>query len=141
MEISRTNAGAFVLVTASSILGLQLLPTRDATAASGKPAAITQLSMAAAAQSAAPAAVPSNPDRNAYFGQTHNHTSWSPDAYVIGNTITGPAEAYQFAMGQSILHPGWLSSETPASARFPGRDRPLRICRHDAAGERPELPG
>ena len=41
-----------------------------------------------------------------FFGQTHSHTSWSMDAYIIGNTITGPAEAYQFSLGQPISHPG-----------------------------------
>lgn len=58
------------------------------------------------AQSAPPAAIPSNPDRNVYFGQTHSHTSWSMDAYVIGNTITGPEQAYQFSLGMPIKHPG-----------------------------------
>jgi hypothetical protein len=29
-------------------------------------------------------------ERHAYFGQTHQHTSWSLDAYIIGNTVTGP---------------------------------------------------
>ena len=47
-----------------------------------------------------------NPERNAYFGQTHVHTSWSFDAYVFGNTITGPEEAYKFALGEPIKHPG-----------------------------------
>ena len=47
-----------------------------------------------------------DPDRNAYFGQTHVHTSWSFDAYVFGTTVTGPEEAYQFALGQPIKHPG-----------------------------------
>src|SRR5689334_1561934 len=47
-----------------------------------------------------------NPERNVYFGQTHVHTSWSFDAYVFGNTITGPEEAYQYALGQPIKHPG-----------------------------------
>lgn len=41
-----------------------------------------------------------------FFGQTHIHTSWSLDAYVIGNTVTGPAEAYQYAMGEPVKHPG-----------------------------------
>jgi hypothetical protein len=31
-----------------------------------------------------------NPERNAYFGETHIHTSWSVDAWVMGNRITGP---------------------------------------------------
>ena len=46
------------------------------------------------------------PERNVYFGQTHVHTSWSFDAYVFGNTITGPEEAYKYALGQPIKHPG-----------------------------------
>ena len=25
-------------------------------------------------------------ERNAYFGETHVHTSWSFDAYIFGNT-------------------------------------------------------
>ena len=33
-----------------------------------------------------------NADRDCFFGQTHVHTSWSLDAYVIGNTVTGPEE-------------------------------------------------
>jgi Protein of unknown function (DUF3604) len=40
-----------------------------------------------------PASAQDNPDRNAYFGETHVHTSWSFDAYIFGNTLTGPADA------------------------------------------------
>jgi len=54
---------------------------------------------------ALPAAAQNSPDRNAYFGQTHSHTSWSLDAYIIGNHETGPAEAYRFSMGEPIKHP------------------------------------
>jgi hypothetical protein len=46
-----------------------------------------------------------NPERTAYFGETHIHTSWSFDAYVFGNMKTGPEDAYKFAMGQPIQHP------------------------------------
>src|SRR6478735_1171787 len=46
-----------------------------------------------------------NPDRNAYFGETHVHTSWSFDAYIFGNHMTGPADAYKYALGQTIKHP------------------------------------
>ncbi len=46
-----------------------------------------------------------NPERNAYFGETHVHTSWSPDAWLFGNQITGPADAYKYAKGQVIKHP------------------------------------
>ena len=34
-----------------------------------------------------------NPDRNAYFGEEHIHTSWSVDAWLMGNRLTGPDEA------------------------------------------------
>lgn len=53
----------------------------------------------------APPQVPSNPDRDCFFGQTHSHTSWSMDAYLIGNKLTTPEDAYKFAMGLPIKHP------------------------------------
>ena len=46
-----------------------------------------------------------NPERNAYFGETHLHTSWSVDAWIFGNRITGPADAYNYAKGETIKHP------------------------------------
>ena len=46
-----------------------------------------------------------NPDRNAYFGEEHIHTSWSVDAWVMGNRMTGPDDAYKYAQGQTIKHP------------------------------------
>lgn len=46
-----------------------------------------------------------NPDRNAYFGEEHIHTSWSVDAWLMGNRITGPADALKYAQGQTIKHP------------------------------------
>jgi uncharacterized protein DUF3604 len=46
-----------------------------------------------------------NPERNAYFGETHLHTSWSVDAWVMGNRLTGPADALKYAQGQTIKHP------------------------------------
>ena len=46
-----------------------------------------------------------NPDRDAFFGDMHIHTSWSVDAYVFG-TRTGPQDAIRFAQGQPIEHPG-----------------------------------
>jgi len=45
------------------------------------------------------------PLRNAYFGETHVHTSWSLDAFSIGNTITTPADAYKYFKGEPIKHP------------------------------------
>ena len=45
-----------------------------------------------------------NPDRNAYFGDLHVHTSNSFDAYTFG-TIASPSDAYRFAQGEAIPHP------------------------------------
>ncbi len=47
-----------------------------------------------------------NPLRDVFFGQTHIHTSWSFDAYVYGNTLSGPEEAYQYETGKPIKHLG-----------------------------------
>jgi hypothetical protein len=55
---------------------------------------------------ASPSFAQATPERNAYFGQTHVHTSWSFDAYVFGTTETGPEEAYKYALGQPVKHPG-----------------------------------
>jgi hypothetical protein len=46
-----------------------------------------------------------NPERNAYFGETHQHTSWSFDAYIFGNHVTGPADSYKYWNGETIKHP------------------------------------
>jgi hypothetical protein len=56
-----------------------------------------------------------NPERNAYFGETHIHTSWSLDAWVFGNHLTGPDDSYKYAKGQTIKHPlGYdIKIETP----------------------------
>ena len=51
------------------------------------------------------ARVEKNPDRNAYFGEEHIHTSWSVDAWVMGNRVTGPGEAFKYAQGETIKHP------------------------------------
>ena len=48
---------------------------------------------------------PANPLRNAYFGDLHVHTEYSFDAYNFGTTAT-PYDAYRFAQGASIEHPG-----------------------------------
>jgi hypothetical protein len=54
---------------------------------------------------APPAHAQRNPERDAYFGETHIHTSWSVDAWVMGNRITGPDDALKYAQGQTIKHP------------------------------------
>ncbi len=75
-----------------------------------EPTAPKKSAAAATAEPAPPptAAAPDpqpNPERNAYFGETHIHTSWSVDAWVMGNRITGPADAYKYAQGETIKHP------------------------------------
>ncbi|WP_298447090.1 DUF3604 domain-containing protein [uncultured Marinobacter sp.] len=62
----------------------------------------------------------SSPDRNAYFGQTHQHTSWSLDAYIIGNTVAGPEEAYQYSMGKTIKHPAGYDVKIKTPLDFQG---------------------
>src|SRR5512135_2562396 len=52
-----------------------------------------------------PALAEPNPDRDAYFGEEHIHTSWSVDAWLMGNRLTGPDDALKYAQGQTIKHP------------------------------------
>jgi hypothetical protein len=42
-----------------------------------------------------PGAGAPNPDRDAYFGETPVYTSWSLDAFAIGNLHTTPGDAYK----------------------------------------------
>ena len=47
----------------------------------------------------------SNAKRNAYFGDLHVHTTYSFDAFAFG-TLATPYDAYRFAKGEAIKHPG-----------------------------------
>ncbi len=40
-----------------------------------------------------------------YWGDTHLHTSYSGDAFAMGNESTDPDTAYRFAKGQPVIHP------------------------------------
>jgi hypothetical protein len=51
------------------------------------------------------AAVRENPLKEAYFGETHVHTSFSLDAYIGGARLT-PDEAYKFAQGKDVTIQG-----------------------------------
>ncbi len=46
-----------------------------------------------------------NPERNAYFGDVHVHTSWSFDAFTNGSRTT-PTDAYAWAQGKEITNSG-----------------------------------
>ena len=45
-------------------------------------------------------------DEQVFWGDTHLHTSNSGDAFFSGNLTIGPDEAYRFASGQPLVHPG-----------------------------------
>ncbi|MGH8649331.1 MAG: DUF3604 domain-containing protein, partial [Burkholderiales bacterium] len=82
----------------------QKSPEPPAKKTSGADEAKKTAAPAQPAATLAPAPQP-NPERNAYFGETHIHTSWSVDAWVMGNRLTGPGEAYKYAQGEIIKHP------------------------------------
>jgi hypothetical protein len=45
------------------------------------------------------------PRRNLYWGDTHLHTSYSPDAFLMQNRTADPDTAYRFAKGLPVVHP------------------------------------
>ena len=77
----------------------------------------------------------SNPLRDAYFGETHVHTSWSLDAWIFGNRLTDPGDAYKYFKGETIKASARLRHQDRYAARFRRRHRSLRICRRDQAGQ------
>jgi len=60
-----------------------------------------------------------NPDRNAYFGDLHVHTTYSFDAYAFG-TLATPSDAYRFARGEAIKHPAGFDMQLEEPLDFYG---------------------
>ena len=80
-----------------------------------------------------------NPERNAYFGETHIHTSWSFDAYVFGNMKAGPEDAYKFAMGQPIEHPAGYEVKITRPLDFMAVTDHAEYVGHGSAGKRSQF--
>ena len=88
------------VVTCLAGCGREAGPSKDAATATTPSAAVP----AAPAPTVADleAAVAENPLKEAYFGETHVHTSYSLDAYIGGARVT-PDEAYRFAQGADVV--------------------------------------
>jgi hypothetical protein len=61
-----------------------------------------------------------NPLRNAYFGETHIHTSYSLDAWTMGNRVTTPADSYKYFKGEPIKAPGGYDVKIDTPLDFAG---------------------
>jgi hypothetical protein len=51
-----------------------------------------------------------------FWGDTHLHTSYSPDAFFFGNATADPDTAYRYAKGYPVVHPyhkGRIQIHTP----------------------------
>ena len=52
----------------------------------------------------------SDQPRNVYWGDTHLHTTYSPDAGLVGNVKLTPADAFRFARGEEVeAHNGMMA--------------------------------
>ena len=103
-EITLAIIALFALGACQQKESAPTVPAKSGSDESAKKAATAPAAPPAAAFSPDSAPQP-NPDRNAYFGEEHIHTSWSVDAWVMGNRITGPADALKYAQGETIKHP------------------------------------
>ena len=90
-----------VMTVARAFVGGMVLVTAACSGPAPKPAAEVPAAKAAPAVEQLEAAVAENPLKDAYFGETHVHTSYSLDAYIGGARLT-PDEAYKFAQGKDV---------------------------------------
>ena len=58
-----------------------------------------------------------NPERNAYFGDLHVHTTFSFDASAFGTTAT-LADAYRYAQGEALVHPSGFEVQLAQALDF-----------------------
>tara|TARA_B100001964_G_scaffold204154_2_gene233646 strand:+ start:120 stop:1997 length:1878 start_codon:yes stop_codon:yes gene_type:complete len=58
-----------------------------------------------------------NAGRNAYFGDLHVHTMYSFDAFIFGTTAS-PDDAYGFAKGGVVTHPGGFDMQLDVPLDF-----------------------
>jgi hypothetical protein len=84
----------FVLAALSALVSCKKSPTPEEAQRPGQAARVTPEQH-----------IQPNPDREAYFGEEHIHTSWSVYAWLMGNRLTGPDDALKYAQGQTIKHP------------------------------------
>jgi hypothetical protein len=66
-----------------------------------------------------PASAQGNPLRDAYFGETHIHTSYSLDAWTFGTRL-GPGDAYKYFKGETIKSPGGYDIKIDTPIDFAG---------------------
>ena len=57
------------------------------------------------------------PERKAYFGDLHVHTTYSFDGYAFG-TLATPYDAYRFAQGEAIANPAGFNMQLPRPMDF-----------------------
>ena len=65
---------------------------------------------------AEPVAAPAGSPSRVLWGDTHLHTSYSPDAYLMQNRSADPDTAYRYAKGYPVVHPyhkARIQIETP----------------------------
>lgn len=99
--MSAGDAGA-PAATPDIISGPQSSDPRDPANAAARRFIGIKLDMPADVMVGNPAA---NAQRNAYFGDLHVHTTYSFDAFAFG-TMATPYDAYRYAKGEAIKHPG-----------------------------------
>ena len=66
-----------------------------------------------------------NVERSAFFGDLHVHSSYSFDAFTIGNYANDPDGAYRFAKGEEIDIPPFNLDGTPVDGRTARLRAPL----------------